>query len=135
MFQANYLFKSLLIVACTLIAYFEPIKGAINIYLISFSIDFITGILASFRKGERFKSSKARWSFAKLLCYTGSFMFLLMIAKNLQASYTSHSDYEMLMWVIKRPFTQASGSSRKASWKTCSSCRLPTPTFGLWITY
>lgn len=97
----SWIFKFVVVLTCAVVAYFEPIRGAVNIFICAFVADFVTGLLASFKLGERFKSSKARWSFAKLLCYTGSFMFLLVIGKNLQALHQAGDDYASMLWLIK----------------------------------
>ncbi|MDR1382213.1 MAG: phage holin family protein, partial [Tannerella sp.] len=54
-------------------AYGHELTGIILLFLFFFALDFFTGFFASLRQGLGFRSSKARWSFAKSLCYFGTF--------------------------------------------------------------
>lgn len=79
----NYLKVTIISFISWLISYFQPILGVACIFLVFFSVDFATGLLASFKRGEKFRSSKARESFFKLLVYVGTFAFIIAMGREL----------------------------------------------------
>lgn len=60
-------------------AYTHNLIGIFLLFFVLFLSDFITGIIASFKKGHSFSSSRARWSFAKTFCYLGTFSIIIFI--------------------------------------------------------
>ncbi len=69
----------LLYVLGVIAAYNHQLMGVGILFIFFFVADFFTGFLASMKQGKRFQSSKARWSFAKSLCYLGSFAAIVFI--------------------------------------------------------
>lgn len=59
--------------------YSNELIGIFALFFFFFLFDFVTGLIASWRKGEKFTSAKARWSFAKSFCYLGTFAVLIFI--------------------------------------------------------
>jgi len=59
--------------------YTQNLIGIFILFFVFFLSDFITGLIASFKKGHSFYSSRARWAFAKSLCYLGSFAIIILI--------------------------------------------------------
>ncbi len=62
-----------------LAAYQNELIGLFTLFFFFFLADFITGIVSSWKKGEKFTSSRARWSFAKTFCYIGTFVVIIII--------------------------------------------------------
>ncbi len=58
--------------------YINEFIGVSILFIIVFVIDFVTGTLASFRSGHKIESNRLRWSFAKTVCYLGTFAFTLL---------------------------------------------------------
>jgi hypothetical protein len=56
-----------------IVAYGQELTGIMLLFLFFFVPDFFTGFFASLKQGKGFRSSKARWSFVKSLCYFGTF--------------------------------------------------------------
>ncbi|MFV0397935.1 MAG: phage holin family protein [Bacteroidales bacterium] len=61
------------------LAYNNELIGIFILFAFFFITDFISGFLASVKMGHGFKSSKARWSFAKSFCYFGSFSVIVFM--------------------------------------------------------
>lgn len=58
--------------------YINEFIGVSILFLLVFVVDFVTGTLASFRSGHKIESNRLRWSFAKTVCYLGTFAFTLI---------------------------------------------------------
>lgn len=63
----------------SLASYSNDLIGIFMLFFFFFISDFVTGILSSHRQGKKFCSSKARWSFAKMLSYFGTFLVIIFI--------------------------------------------------------
>lgn len=96
----NYLKAFVTCLASFVFSYFHPIMGIIYLFFAFFAIDFITGLLASFSKGHKFRSFKARESFFKFLIYIGAFSTLLAIGVEL-SKLGNVEDLDKVMTVLK----------------------------------
>ena len=73
-------FKEFVVVSLGgLMTYRLDIIGAGILFGAFFTLDFVTGCMASFCKGEEIVSYKLRWSFVKTACYLGTFSLTLFI--------------------------------------------------------
>jgi hypothetical protein len=93
--------KYILFILGLLATYFEPILGLVYLVGILFVVDFITGIIKTFKKGEKIKSKRLRWSFGKLFVYLGSmsFTYYCCVAMGL-APETAISVVKLEVWFI-----------------------------------
>ena len=83
------------------ISYFQPLWGVIIVFSVIFAMDFITGLLASFKRGECFNIVKARDSFLKVIVYIGSFLVVLAVAKEVACmGGTPISDTNVILTTI-----------------------------------
>lgn len=83
------------------LSYFTPIESLLYVVLLLIVADLITGITASFKEGESLKSSKARWSFTKLMVYLFS-MFLTFSVCELMGikDDTAVSIVKVIVWAV-----------------------------------
>lgn len=83
------------------LSYFQPILGVAMVFLAFFCVDFATGLLASFSRGYKFRSWKARESFFKLLVYLGCFGIVIAFGREIQKVDPAGADYNTMIGVLK----------------------------------
>ena len=83
------------------LSYFQPILGVVVVFIALFGVDFVTGLLASFSKGQKFKSWKARESFFKLLVYVGCFMLIISVGRELHEVDPQSDEFGKMLTVLK----------------------------------
>lgn len=71
------------------IAYFTPVKEVVNVMLIFWGVDLVSGIWASMKRKERFKSSKLRRSIYKFIWYTVAIMCAYMMERTFHMGWSN----------------------------------------------
>jgi hypothetical protein len=95
---ANLFFSWLLFSLGAIEAYANNLVGIFTLFFFFFLADFVTGLLASWRKGEKFTSAKARWSFAKSFCYLGSFAVIIFIGVSINQMPEFMNILKVVVW-------------------------------------
>lgn len=76
-------------IAILLIAYFTPVAEMINIMLIFLTVDTISGIWASVKIGNKFKSYRLRKTVYKFIWYTVSVMLAWMMEHTFKIEWSN----------------------------------------------
>ena len=97
----NSIIKNIVFACGCIASYFEPIMLLIHVVAILFVADLITGISASFKEGESLKSSKARWSFVKMLVYLLALALIFSVCERMEiGEQTTTNIAKIVVWMI-----------------------------------
>ena len=78
-------------IAVLFISYFSPVKDIVHVMLIFILVDFLSGIWASRKLGEKLKSKKFRKTLTKFLWYTIALILSFMMEKTFNLSWANLS--------------------------------------------
>jgi len=74
-----------------LISYFAPVKDIVHVLLIFIAIDFLSGLWAARKRGEKLESRKFRKTLTKFLWYTVALILSFMMEKTFHLSWSNLS--------------------------------------------
>jgi len=77
--------------AVLLISYFAPVKDIVHVMLIFIAIDFLSGLWAARKRGEKLQSRKFRKTLTKFLWYTVALILSFMMEKTFNLSWSNLS--------------------------------------------
>ena len=97
----NPIIKHIVFILGGILAYFDPIMLPVQVVVVLFIADFITGIAASLKEGQSLKSSKARWSFVKMMVYLLALMLVFIVCERMGISRdTTTNIAKVVVWMI-----------------------------------